>query len=279
MIKLIATDLDGTLLLPDHVSVSEENVKALKAASEQDIKIVIASGRTHEVFPAGIRSIPFIDYALMSNGSSLMAFDSATGEPISHSPVTEMPYDLWTSAFDIIDAAGAHPEIYAFGRSFMDESRRDHFASPIIAPALVAELKSHVTFVDDVKETLRGRSIEKICVLAVPDETRETMTNALLADQRLEITTSIPGNVEVNLHGTGKGKALAMLCDALDITPDEVMALGDAGNDIDMLNFAGYSVAMANATDEAKAASKYITASNVEHGVAEAIYKYALESK
>ncbi len=276
MIKLIATDLDGTLLLSDHVSVSEENIKALKIAHDNGIKIVIASGRTHEVFPSGIRRIPFIDYALMSNGSSMMAFNPENGEPVSHSPVTEMPYDVWTNAYDIISAAGAHPEIYAFGRSFMDESRRDGFASPVISPALVEELFSHVQFVEDVKDTLNGRSIEKICVLSVPDDTRSEMMTKLSADNRIELTTSIPGNVEVNAKGTGKGKALAMLCDALDIMPDEVMALGDAGNDIDMLKFAGCSVAMENATDEAKSVSKYITKSNVDHGVAEAIYKYAL---
>lgn len=279
MIKLIATDLDGTLLLPDHVSVSRENADALRAASEQGIKIVIASGRTHEVFPAGVRNLEFIDYALMSNGSSLMAFDTKTGEPMSHSPVTEIPYDVWDPVFRMMSDAGADPEIYAFGRSFMDLYRGERYGSGLLPDALVAELKSHITFVDDVTETLRGRSIEKICALTIPEENRADLTDALVSDDRLEVTSSIPGNIEVNLRGTSKGRALAMLCDALDITSDEVMALGDAENDIEMLKFAGCSVAMGNATDEAKSVSLYVTETNAEHGVAKAIYKYAIKSE
>jgi len=275
MIKLIATDLDGTLLLPDHITVSEENFNALKAASAKGIKIIIASGRTHGVFSSGVNEIDFIDYAIMSNGSAIMIYEN--GIATECIPVTEMPYEVWTSAYDIIAAAGAHPEIYAQGRSFMDESRSDGFKSPVIAPALVEELKSHVGFVTDVKKALCGKGAEKICVLTVPEETREDMMEKLRADQRITLTSSIPGNVEVNAAGTGKGRALSILCERLGIAPDEVMALGDAGNDIDMLRFAGCSVAMGNATDEAKKASRYVTDRSEDHGVAKAVYKYAIK--
>ncbi|MBQ7827785.1 MAG: HAD family phosphatase [Clostridia bacterium] len=275
MIKLIATDLDGTLLLPDHVTVSEENIAALRAASEQGIKIVIASGRTHGVFSKGVAELDVVDFAIMSNGAAFMAYDH--GRPLDRSPVTEMPYEVWTRAYDIIASAGAHPEIYAFGHSFMDESRREGFASPVITPALVEELKSHVGFVDDVKETLAGKSAEKICVLSVPEDTRDRMMAQLRADDRIALVNSIPGNVEVNAAGTGKGNALAMLCKELGIMPDEVMALGDAENDLDMLRFAGCSVAMGNASDEVKAVCRYVTDRSENHGVAKAVYKYAIK--
>lgn len=277
MIKLIATDLDGTLLLPDHVTVSEENIAALKAASEQGIKIVIASGRTHGVFSKGVAELDMVDYAIMSNGAALMSYDH--GQALDRSPVTEMPYDVWTHAYDIIASAGAHPEIYAFGASFMDESRRDGFASPVITPALVEELKSHVGFVYDVKTELCGKSAEKICVLSVPEDTRDRMMAELRTDERIALVNSIPGNVEVNAQGTGKGKALAILCDRLGIKPEEVMALGDAENDLDMLRFAGCSVAMGNASDEVKAESRFVTDRSEDHGVAKAIYKYAIKSE
>lgn len=277
MIKLIATDLDGTLLLPDHVTVSEENIAALRAASARGIKIVIASGRTHGVFSKGVAELDVVDYAIMSNGAAFMAYDH--GRALDRSPVTEMSYDVWSKAYDIIAAAGAHPEVYAYGRSYMDESRRDGFTSPVIAPALVEELKSHAGFVDDVKKELYGKSAEKICVLSVPQETRDQMMAQLRSDQRIALVNSIPGNVEVNATGTGKGKALAMLCERLGITPDEVMALGDAENDLDMLRFAGCSVAMGNASHEVKAESRYVTDMSENHGVAKAIYKYALKSE
>lgn len=276
MIKLIATDLDGTLLMPDHVSVSDENIEALKAASERGIKTVIASGRTYEVFSEDVRGLCFIDYAVMSNGASLMRFDTVTGNPLTHSPVTELPYYVWEKVYKIMSDAGADPEIYAFGKSFMDAERQCRYTSDLLPDELVAELLSHISFVDDVLETLKGRSIEKICSLSVPENTRAALESALYNNDSLTVTTSIPGNIEVNYRGTNKGVALAKLCELLDIHPSEVMAFGDAENDIEMLKFAGYSFAMGNASPKVKAISRYTALPNSEHGVAAAIREYAL---
>ena len=71
-----------------------------------------------------------------------------------------------------------------------------------------------------------------------------------------------------------KGDALCHLCESLGIVPGEVMAIGDSGNDVEMLQYADYSVAMDNGTAEAKAAAKYCTASNAEDGVARAIERF-----
>ena len=80
----------------------------------------------------------------------------------------------------------------------------------------------------------------------------------------------------MNLAGTNKGNALRILCEKLGISPDEVMAMGDAENDLEMLRFVGYSVAMGNASDEVKSVARYETDTNDRHGVAKAIRKYAL---
>lgn len=271
-IKLIATDLDGTLLSPDHVSVSPANAEQLRRASEAGVKIVIASGRTDDVFPADVRALDFIDYAIVSNGASMISYPE-----LRHTPVSEMPYEVWCEVYDRVAAAGADPEIYAEGRSFMDRHRIDRYASPLLTPALVEELKSHITAVDDVKRCLAGRSIEKLCVLTVPENTRQGLTKSLFADERISCTSSIPGNVEVNARGTSKGAALAILADSLGFSPGEVMALGDAGNDIEMLRFAGCSVAMANGSETARTTARYTTSSNADDGVARAIRKFVFE--
>lgn len=271
-IKLIATDLDGTLLSPDHVSVSPANAEQLRRASEAGVKIVIASGRTDDVFPADVRALDFIDYALVSNGASMISYPE-----LRHTPVSEMPYDVWCEVYDRVAAAGADPEIYAEGMSFMDRHRIDRYASPLLTPALVEELKSHITAVDDVKRRLAGRSIEKLCVLTVPENTRQGLTKSLFADDRISCTSSIPGNVEVNARGTSKGAALAILADSLGFSTGEVMALGDAGNDIEMLRFAGCSVAMANGSETARTTARYTTSSNADDGVARAIRKFVFE--
>ena len=73
-----------------------------------------------------------------------------------------------------------------------------------------------------------------------------------------------------------KGNALATLADHLHLSPDDVMAIGDQGNDLSMLRYATNSVAMGNAIDEAKQIARYETKTNVKDGVAHAINTWAL---
>ena len=84
----------------------------------------------------------------------------------------------------------------------------------------------------------------------------------------LQMTKSAPGNIEITPENAGKGTALAYLAQYLGLEREQVMAMGDAENDLSMLEYAEHSVAMANASDEVKAACRYQTASNDDCGVA-----------
>ena len=87
----------------------------------------------------------------------------------------------------------------------------------------------------------------------------------------LQITSSAPGNVEIISPKAGKGVALAHVAGLLGLTRENVMAVGDAGNDLNMLEYAYHSVAMANSTPDVLACCRYRTASNDDCGVAEII--------
>ena len=82
--------------------------------------------------------------------------------------------------------------------------------------------------------------------------------------------------MELNAPGISKGRGLMALAERLGLALDEVMAVGDSGNDLTMLEAAGLGVAMGNATEEIKQAADVITADNNHDGVAEAIEKYVL---
>ena len=84
----------------------------------------------------------------------------------------------------------------------------------------------------------------------------------------LQMTKSAPGNIEITPENAGKGMALAYLAQYLGLEREQVMAMGDAENDLSMLEYAEHSVAMANASDEVKATCRYQTASNDDCGVA-----------
>ena len=83
--------------------------------------------------------------------------------------------------------------------------------------------------------------------------------------------------MELNAPGVHKGRALAALAQRLGLTADQVMAFGDADNDLEMLEYARWSFAMGNAAPEAKAAAKHVTGANDEGGVAMAVEEYVLK--
>ena len=87
---------------------------------------------------------------------------------------------------------------------------------------------------------------------------------------------SMPTFLEIMPSGVDKGKGIRRLGELYGITADEIMALGDSQNDLDMLKAAGFPVAMTNAADEVKAVASYVTASNDDDGVAAAVEKFVL---
>ena len=99
---------------------------------------------------------------------------------------------------------------------------------------------------------------------------------ALGADGDLEISASWWNNLEFLAKGVHKGSAVAALAERLNLTMDQVMAVGDNENDLSMLDAAGVSVAMGNAAEHVKARAMHVTRSNQEDGVAHAVCKWAL---
>src|SRR5699024_11123405 len=95
--------------------------------------------------------------------------------------------------------------------------------------------------------------------------------------QELEVSNSTPMNCEVNENGGNKGERLRTFCKKLNITLDEEMAVGDSLNDFKMINEVGIRIAMGNAQEEILEIADYVTLTNREDGVAEAIKKYALD--
>ncbi|MTL48593.1 HAD-IIB family hydrolase, partial [Turicibacter sanguinis] len=95
----------------------------------------------------------------------------------------------------------------------------------------------------------------------------------------LEVVSSWKNNFEVMKKGSSKGEAVKQLTKYFNLTPDEVMCIGDSENDLSMIQFAGVGVAMGNATEDVKQAAQFITTSNKEGGVANAIEHFVLNQK
>lgn len=270
MIKLIATDLDGTLMSPDHLTITERTVNTLKTAHDKGIKIAIATGRPMCIIGDVVNQIPFVDYIIYSNGACV--FDRNSNKVIHSSLI-----DGETTAELINYFLGE--EVY-FDVSYNGESHyqtgiEKYFANMEFPSEFVSEVMKTMNGHPDLSKYLDGDGVEKITLYTVADEDYDRFREKFLS-YHFSVASSFKGGLEATVIDADKGSAVAGICADMKITSDEVMTFGDAGNDCPMLEFAKYSFAMENATDECKKSAKFVTLSNAEDGLAAAVEKYAL---
>lgn len=268
-IKLIMTDLDGTLFKNDHESISERNIRALRRAKENGIKICIATGRTKSLIFDAEKSVPFADFIVTSNGA--VTYDAQTGKVVASELLDA---EISKQIFKIIGSHNLTHEIYFEGECFLDGSSAENYNYGNISAHYLKVLKDKAIIVPDLSEHIGNRGVEKINIMHIEGEMLSVVQHEFRQTGDIYITSSIPENLEINNSRSNKGDALKALCNILKISENEVMAFGDSGNDCEMLRAAGLSFATANAWEEAKAAAKGITLSNEDDGVAVEIEKY-----
>lgn len=273
LIKLIATDLDGTLMSPDHLTVTERTVNTLKTAHDKGIKIAIATGRPMALVDNVVTQVPFVDYIIYSNGACV--YDRNT-EKVIYSNLIENK--LSVELIDYLLENKVFFEIYVHGKSYYQMGTEALFDNTEFPQKFINEVIKTMTGCVSLTDFLNGEGVEKITLYSVKDHDREKFKNRFSA-AGLAVASSFPGNVEATAGTADKGEALKGICRLIGITADECMSFGDAGNDTPMLKFAKYSFAMGNSSDECKAAAKYIALSNAQDGLAAAVEEYALSRR
>lgn len=241
-IKLIALDMDGTLLTSDE-KVTERTCKAIKQAMEKDVHVVISTGRWLGSCYPYAESLGLQSYLVTSNGGEIWTMNKELIERHTIDPnLIEKMWDLgrdydmgcWMNATDAV-WQGERPNDF-----------HEH-------EWLKIGFDSHI-----------------------PSNLEKLMQELSYFDQ-LELTNSQPNNVEVNPKGVHKGSALHKVCEKLGITMDEVMAAGDSLNDMKMIQQAGLGIAMGNAQEAIKKAADFETDTNNHDGVAKAIERFVLD--
>ncbi|WP_236034931.1 Cof-type HAD-IIB family hydrolase [Alkalihalobacterium elongatum] len=240
-IKLIAIDMDGTLLNNRH-EISEENRQAIKEAEEKGIHVVISTGRTRLTCDDLVKSLSLRSYLITVNGSEIWDEEGTLVERqlLDHTFIEHM-YNLKQKYNTVCWAASV-------GNVWREQFPDDFSAH------------EWMKFGFDIKD----------------DQVRETILNELKQNASLEISNSSPTNLEINASGVNKARAIEKVCDRLGITMNNVMAMGDSLNDLAMIKEAGIGVAMGNAQPFVKECADWVTKSNLEDGVAVAIRKWAL---
>jgi len=242
-IRLVALDMDGTLLNSEQ-KVTLRTKKAIKEALEQNVHVVLSTGRAFTKCYPYAKELELNSYLITANGGQVWTVEKELLKQNVLAPEqAEKMYRLGESI-------GVHMWMISSKRVFQNE-----------APARFADY-------DWLKFGCASKDQKKL----------DQMIHELSFIEGLELTNSLPMNIEVNPKGVSKASALNFICNRTGMTMDQIMACGDSLNDMKMIQEAGIGVAMGNAQEAIIKAADVQTDTNDEDGVAKAIEQYVLQA-
>lgn len=265
-IKLIALDLDGTAL-DDRSRLTERTKRILERAAEAGIYLVAASGRAYSSLPKEVMEVKGLTYAITSNGA-------ATYEPVSGKRVFACPMEE-TAVDGLLELLRGEPEtaVEVFWQGTPHASRT-FLENPVSFGAphrAVSYLQNTRTPVEDILSFASGhrKELDALDIICQGPLHKVEWFEKLERLGGIYMTSSAPYRLETSSVKSGKGAALREAAARLGVGPEEILAFGNADNDIDMLRFAGIGVAVANSPDNVKHQADYIAPANTEEGVAQ----------
>ena len=281
MIKLVASDLDGTIIGRDNTIV-ENNLKAINDINNKNIDFVICTGKTYPIIK-GMCSKFNASYGIFGNGNQII--NLKTGEEIYKKLLTG---DQINSCLDIAKKYNLHVHIYTDTEAITEDLKFMDLRNYVLQQEKDSDSSLDITVVDNIKQYLSFNDVE-VCKLIISSETSlDDIKEEILSKEDISITTirkfgeykdSIINKeyeyLDICPKNINKSTALNILKDYLKVNNNEIMAVGDNLNDLEMVKNCGIGVAVANAYDELKAVAKYTTENSVEKGgFAEAVYKF-----
>lgn len=264
-IKLVAIDLDDTLL-DSKLKISLECRNAIERCRQLGVKVTLATGRMfRSALPYARQlqmNLPLITY------QGAWVRNAFSGESLYYRPV---PRQLGIELLQVARRFKYHCQTYVNDQLYMERLTPEGEAYARLAgvtPVIVGKLEE-VMAEDPMKMLFINNDTSRL------DELEELLKAEF--GQHLYITKSKPNYLEAMHPEATKGRGLAAVARYFGVDRGEVMAIGDSYNDLDMLRWAGVGVAVSNAREEVRREADYVTCSNEEHGVAEALTKFVLE--
>jgi len=269
MYKVAVFDLDGTLLNHD-LEISSGNLDAIKKIRELGIKVVIATGRPEQLVKPYMDQLQYTDDLIMYNGSVI-------GHPFKEKRFFSKALDKKTVK-EVIEYCEAFDILYMCYTKDMLISKPNFRVEFFEQRNLQLEEKNRSVFKDigNKEDIYENYEINKILIIEKDDIRFEQVLIRMNECKNVSIVSSQKGFIDINPLNTSKGDAVRRLTESMKVSKDEIIAFGDQDNDVSMLEYAGFSVAMANASAKAKAAADYITTSNDEDGVAFGLHEHIL---
>ena len=288
MIKLIASDMDGTLLNHNH-KIPKENVELINYAKNQGIEFIVATGRAYyEALPALNEENINCDVISFNGG---IVYDK-NGNIISITPM--LPKDLYYTieilkSFDISYQLYTKNTIYTKSietdiNAYIDLIRSNGYDPDVEHLRAEAQQKldvGYITEVENIELYLNEKENPPIKIIAISNDISklENAAKLLSENKSISVTSSGANNIEIMHKNATKGEALKEIAKIYGINLENAVAIGDNLNDQAMLDIVGYSVAMKNGNTILKEQAKYVTEkTNSEGGVADTIFKLIEEN-
>ncbi len=292
LIKVIATDMDGTLLSSEQ-TISKENFEAIEAARAAGVHVLIATGRSPREARDFLSKWQIKCAIICGNGAVVMDEE----DQVISKNCLEMPQ--LTTAVRTLASHNFYLEVYTnhgnFTRDYRQQPYQDEMVKLLVGTgrrenkeAVLAHADERLalgilSLVDSNEDILQLEADQyefyKVFAIHKDDRVFKEARAELEADPDLVVTTSWHDNIEVNAARATKGKALGEYVKSLGVGLEHSMAIGDSYNDLSMLEAAGFSVAMGNADDAIKDVCDFVTISNDEHGFAKAVYEVLARNK
>ena len=264
--KLIALDMDGTMLNGDS-SLTRRTKEALRAAQGSGIRVVAATGRMYPSAMIHIRDIGIESTSIFYNGALIR--DPVSGETIYEK---NLGRELTKEILDFFRKRGWYVQIYSGDRLLVkdrSDERCKYYENICGLKAVGLGDGFWECGLDSAK--LRGISFD------VPEIERMCAKVRQGFGERIYQATSWGAFIEMVHPTVNKAKALKRVSEYYGIDREDVMAIGDGVNDIEMISWAGTGVAMGNARDNVKAAADIVAPPNTEDGAAQIVEQIVAE--
>ena len=281
MIKLVASDLDGTIVDKNNY-IYENNFNAIKDLNNHKMNFVICTGKTYPI-TKNICSKFNASYGIFGNGNQII--DLKTGKEIYKNLLTKSDV---LACIDIAKKNNLHVHVYTEKNVITEELLYLDLRNYKLQTATKVEPAMEFKIVDNIRNYISSNDVQ-VCKLVISS----TSSTQAVIDEILDIlivsvsTTKKFGAykdfvinkeyeyLDITPKNVNKNTALEILGNYLNIKPNEMLTIGDNLNDFDMVKNAGIGVAVANAYDELKQVANYTTTKPVEKGgFAEAVYKF-----
>ena len=264
MYKLIAVDMDGTLLREDK-TISDRTKEAIRKAGEKGVKVVLASGRPIDGLERYLKELNLLsedDYVMSFNGSLLQ--NVKTREVIAKNILQGSDLKRLHALSKEIGL-----NIHAFTKAGCVTPVMNEYTK------LEGSINGIEVYEIDYDEIEEDEDVIKVMMIDPPEVLDAAMVHIPESFyNEYTVVKSAPFFLEFLNKQSSKGAAIKALGEHLGIKQEEIICIGDAGNDLDMIEYAGLGVAMGNAFEEVKKAADYVTYTNNEDGVAHVIEKF-----